>query len=153
MSFYSEKYSLKWNNFQENIASSYHEFRKDIEFSDVTLVCDDKQQIEAHRLILIASSPLFESILKRNKHSHPMIYMRGLTAKDLVAMVDFIYLGEANIYQEDLDGFLALAEELQLKGLDGSDHETLDETKQPVIESKHTPSLPSLDNSKQGDFK
>ena len=52
-----------------------------------------------------------------------MIYMRGLKAKDLVAIVDFIYHGEANIYQEDLDGFLALAEELQLKGLTGSENE------------------------------
>jgi rubrerythrin len=56
-------------------------------------------------------------MLKKNKHSHPMIYMRGLKAKDLTDIVDVIYLGEANIYQEDLDAFLALAEELQLKGL------------------------------------
>jgi hypothetical protein len=55
-----------------------------------------------------------------NKHSHPLIYMRGVTAKNLIAIVDFIYHGEANIYQEDLDVFLALAEELQLKGLAGS---------------------------------
>ena len=46
-----------------------------------------------------------------------MIYMRGIKALELVAIVDFIYQGEANIYQEDLDGFLALADELQLKGL------------------------------------
>ena len=43
--------------------------------------------------------------------------MRMLKAKDLVAVVDFIYHGEANIYQEDLGGFLILANELQLKGL------------------------------------
>ena len=46
-----------------------------------------------------------------------MIYMRGLKARDLVAVVDFIYHGDTNIYQDDLDEFLALAEELQLKGL------------------------------------
>ena len=44
-----------------------------------------------------------------------MLYMRGIKAGDLVAIVDFIYHGEANIYQEDLDGFLALAEELVCK--------------------------------------
>ena len=33
----------------------------------------------------------------------------------------------ANIYQEDLDGFLALAEELQLKGLAGTKSETFDQ--------------------------
>ena len=31
--------------------------------------------------------------------------------------MDFIYEGEANIFKEDLQNFLAFAEELQLKGL------------------------------------
>ena len=115
----SEKFCLRWNDFQQNIVSAFHGLRQDVEYSDVTLACEDDQQIEAHRIILTASSPFFSKVLQRNKHSHPIIYMRGLKAKDLVAMVDFIYLGEANIYQEDLDGFLALAEELQLKGLSG----------------------------------
>ena len=56
-----------------------------------------------------------------------MIYMRGLKVKDLEAILDFIYHGEANIYQEDLDGFLALAEELKLRGLAGSEENTLDD--------------------------
>ena len=38
---------------------------------------------------------------------------------DLVAMMDFLYHGEANVLQENLDSFLALANELQLKGLTG----------------------------------
>ena len=116
----SEKFCLKWNDFQENIADSFHGLREDLAFSDVTLVCQDDKHIEAHRVILSACSPFFSSLLKRNKHSHPMIYMRGLKSKNLVAIVDFIYHGEANIYQEDLDDFLALAEELQLKGLTGA---------------------------------
>ena len=43
--------------------------------------------------------------------------MMGLKYEDLVAIVDFIYNGEANVYQENLDSFLLLAEELKLKGL------------------------------------
>ena len=38
----------------------------------------------------------------------------------------------ANIYQEDLDGFLAVADELQLKGLAGSENETLDAIPEPI---------------------
>ena len=110
---------MKWNDFQKNIVSAYHDLRTDVDFSDVTLMCEEDQQIEAHKVILTASSPFFSKILQRNKHPHPMIYMRGLKAKDLVAMVDFIYLGEAKIYQEDLDAFLALADELQVTGLSG----------------------------------
>ena len=67
-----------------------------------------------------------------------MIYMRGMKAKELEAIVDFIYYGEANIYQDDLDGFLALAEELQLKGLAGSQDKTYEEefTKKNVAQTK-----------------
>ena len=41
--------------------------------------------------------------------------------EDLDAIVDFLYYGEAKVYQENLDTFLALAEELKLKGLSGED--------------------------------
>jgi hypothetical protein len=125
MSVASEKFCLKWNDFQQNIAGSYRDLWRDKDFSDVTLVCEENQKIETHQNILSACSPFFSTVLKMNKHSHPMIYMRGLKAKDLEAIVDFIYLGEANIYQEDLEAFLTLAEELQLKGLSGSQDDTL----------------------------
>ena len=51
------------------------------------------------------------------QHSHPWIYMRDIKSEVLTAMVDFLYQGETNIYQENLDSFLALAGELQLTGL------------------------------------
>ena len=128
----SEKFCLKWNDFKENLVSSYQDLRKESDFSDVTLVCEEDQQVEAHRIILSACSPFFSRMLKKNKQPNPIIYMRGLKAKDLVAIVDFIYHGEANIHQEDLDGFLALAEKLQLKGQEGTQdnhEETAEEPK------------------------
>ena len=131
MTFSSEKLCVNWNDFQQSIASSYHDLRKDSDFCDVTLVCEDDQQIEAHRIILAACSPFFSTILKRNKHYHPMIYMRGIKTKDLVAIVNFIYYGEANIYQEDMNGFLALAKDLQLRGLAEAQDDMVD-----VVEDK-----------------
>ena len=116
----SEKFCLKWNDFQENIKTAFASIREDNEFSDVTLVCEDGQHVEAHKVILGSSSPLFQNILRRGKHSHPLIYMRGIKSADLLAVVDFIYHGEANIYQENLDSFLSIAEELKLKGLTGA---------------------------------
>ena len=115
-----EKLCLKWNDFQENAISAFGTLRADREFTDVTLVCEDGQLVEAHKAILASSSPFFLNLLRRNKHPHPLIYMRGLKSEDLVAMTDFLYFGEANVYQENLDSFLAVAEELQLKGLMGS---------------------------------
>ena len=125
MASFDERLCLQWNEFRDNLSSAFGDLREDTEFADVTLVCEDGQQVEAHKVVLIASSPLFLKILKRNKHTHPLIYMRGVKSENLTAMVDFFYHGEANVFQENLDSFLALAEEFQLKGLRGNKTEVL----------------------------
>ena len=113
----SEKLCLKWNDFQGNMNTTFESLRVEKEFSDVTLACADGQQVEAHKVILAASSPFFQNILKKNSHPHPLIFMKGVKFEDLQAIVDFLYCGEANIFQENIDAFLAIAEELKLKGL------------------------------------
>ena len=110
----SEKLCLQWNDFQENVKSAFGNLREDNDFADVTLACEDGQQVEAHKVILASSSPFFQKLLGRNKHPHPLIYMRGMKSEDLLAIVDFLYRGEANVFQENLDSFLAIAEELPL---------------------------------------
>ena len=123
----SEKLCLKWNDFQENINSAFGSLRKDTDLSDVTLACADGQQIEAHKVVLSMSSPLFQNLLKGKRHKHPLIYMRGMKSEDLIAIVDFLYYGEANVCQENLDSFLDIAEELKLKGLTGQHVEEIGE--------------------------
>ena len=113
----SEKLCLQWNDFRENILSAFGTLREDVDFADVSLVCEDGQQVDVHKVMLVATSPFFQNLLKRNKHAHPLVYMRGVKFETLLAIVDFLYLGETNINQEHLDSFLSIAEELQLKGL------------------------------------
>ena len=117
----TEKLCLQWNDFKDNVSSTFGKLRDDKEFADVTLVCEDGQQIETHKLVLASSCPFFWNLLKKNAHPHPLIYMRGFKFEDLLAIVDFLYLGEANVFQDNLDTFLALAGELKLKGLTSDD--------------------------------
>ena len=133
----SENFSLKWIDFQSNLTSSIQDLRSDHEFADVTLVSMDNQRIEAHKVILSSASMFFKSVLSGMKHSHPMIYMKGVSAKKLEPIVHFIYHGEVNVYQADLDDFLQLAEELGLKGLNGSTKET--ETIEHLEKNIHKP--------------
>ena len=115
----SEKLCLQWNDFQENIKTAFANLREDNDFADVTLACEDGQQVKAHKMVLAASSSFFQRLIGRNKHPHPLIYMRGVKFDDLLAILDFLYHGEANVPQENLEFFLSIAEELQLKGLTG----------------------------------
>ena len=123
---------MQWNDFKENVNFAFGKLRDDKEFTDVTLVCEDGQQMEAHKVILASSSPFFAKILQKNKHPHPLIYLRGFQSKDFSSILDFIYFGEANIYQEYLDSFLAIAEEIKLKGLTGQTSSELTLEKQEM---------------------
>jgi len=108
------------NDFQDITYTAFGCLRKDNDFFDDTLACEDGQQVDAHKVILAASSPIFENLLRRRQHPHPLVYMRGVKSEDLVAIVDFLYYGEANVYQENIDSFLAIANELNLTGLTGN---------------------------------
>jgi len=112
----NEKFCLRWNDFESNISSAFRELREDKDFFDVTLACDD-EQLQAHKVILSACSPFFRTVLRRNRHEHPLLYLKGVKYADLVSVLNFMYHGEVNVAQEELNSFLAIAEELKVKGL------------------------------------
>jgi len=112
----NEKFCLRWNDFETNISMAFREIREEKEFFDCTLSCGYRQ-IQAHKLILSACSPFFRSVLKQNPHQHPLLYLKGVEFNNLQSVLSFMYHGEVNIAQEELNSFLAVAEELQVKGL------------------------------------
>ena len=112
----SEKFCLKWNDFESNVSHAFQDLREGKDFLDVTLACEDNQ-IEAHKVILSACSKFFHSILKKNPHQHPLVYLKGIRFEDLQSILSFMYMGEVNVAQENLNSFLMVAEELQIKGL------------------------------------
>ena len=121
----SEKFCLKWNDFEANVTKSFIQLRKADDFYDVTLVSDDHKQVSAHKIVLSASSEYFNNMLKMNKHSHPMLCLSGVNSRELTNILDYIYNGELQIYQEDLDQFLQTAQRFQLEGLiQGEDGES-----------------------------
>jgi len=113
----SEKFTFQWDKFQDNAKVTFHDVRKTEDFSDVTLVCEDGQQIQAHRVILSSSSLFFRKLLQKTPHNHPMVYMRGVHYTHLATIVDFIYHGEVEVVKNDLETFLEIAEELSLISL------------------------------------
>ena len=124
----SEKLCLQWNDFNSNVNKAFGNLREDNDFSDVTLASEDGHQVEAHKVLLAAASPFFKEMLLKKKHSHPLIYMRGVKTDTLIAMVDFLYAGEAKVSQESLDSFLAVASDLKLKGLMSTDETEIEKT-------------------------
>ena len=114
---YKEKYSIKWNAYLDHLKSIMKEFMIDEEFSDVTIVTEDKKQIKANINILSASSPIFKDILKKEKNSNTILYLRGIQYSEMETIIQFIYLGEATLSIERIEEFLALAKSLEIKEL------------------------------------
>ena len=113
----SEKFNLKWNDFDSNVCKSFGRLRNEEYLHDVTLVGDDHTQISAHKLVLSACSEYFKEVFKRNKHSNTLMCLEGLSKQDLSNVLDYMYNGEVHIYQEDLNRFLSVAQRLKLEGL------------------------------------
>ena len=103
---------------------------------DVTLVSDDEHHIAAHKLILSASSEFFKNIIKKSNHSNPLIFLSGVTSKELYRIMDYIYQGEVQLLQDDLDSFMEIANKLKIGGLYGAVAEIEDDekTKEPKFE-------------------
>ncbi|KAF5298176.1 hypothetical protein FQA39_LY02600 [Lamprigera yunnana] len=111
-----QQFCLRWNNFQANITSQFETLRDDEDFTDVTIACEG-QQLQAHKIILSACSPLFKELFKNNPCRHPIIFMRDVEAQHIVALMEFMYAGEVNVAQAQLSNFLKTAESLKIRGL------------------------------------
>ena len=116
----SDKFALKWNDFQSNWNQSLSELRKEKEFADVTLISDDMVRFSAHKILLSSCSDIFKMILKENINASPFLYLGGVSSVNLGFILDYIYHGEVNLYQEQLDSFLESAQKLEIEGLMGN---------------------------------
>lgn len=85
---------------------------------DVTLSCSDGQ-LQAHRLVLAASSPYFSSLFAKivNPFHYPVIIIKDMLIEDLRLVVDFMYKGQLTINQDRLVNLVKCAENLQIAGL------------------------------------
>ena len=108
------KIAITWNDFKENVVSSFKNMRYDKDLCDVTIVSEDGEKMEAHKVILSPSSPVLTDLIKFNKDPQPLIILEEFNATDLNLILDFIYHGEANICLENLENFLDIAEAFQL---------------------------------------
>ena len=112
-------YSLTWRTFADHMQRMMEYLMTSDDFTDVTLIADDKNSIKAHRNILSACSPVLKNILQMGAQSnhHPVIYLRGIQYTDLEAMLQFIYLGETRVHEERLSEFISAAKSLEIEDL------------------------------------
>ena len=106
------------------------------DFSDVTLFTEDKQHIKANINILSACSPVFKEILKKEKNSNQIIYLRGVQYSEMDSIMQFIYLGETTFFKQRMDEFLAVAKLLEIRELCNASPEKTDDPEDEPLPSE-----------------
>ena len=110
-----ELFTLSSDDFESKCREAFLGWWKDKEFADVTIATEDNHQISVHKVVLASSSQLFKSLLSKNPHPHPLIYLTGVSMNDLQSVLEYIYRGQCDMQQEDLDGFLKTGKEASVK--------------------------------------
>ena len=124
MNLQQDNFSLNWHTYPDHLRDMMKEMFHSSDFSDVTLICEDKKQIKAHKNILGASSSCFRDIFMSDKSSHQIIYLRGIKHSEMEPIMQFVYLGEATINENRTKEFLAVAKSLAIEELDISEYDT-----------------------------
>ncbi|XP_066937611.1 longitudinals lacking protein, isoforms H/M/V-like isoform X2 [Macrobrachium rosenbergii] len=118
-----DQFLLKWNNHQTNFVEVFSYLRTQDAFVDVTLACDGKS-FSAHKVVLSACSPYFQTLFQTNPCKHPIVFLKDVKGQELEALIEFIYKGEVSVSQSELGSLISTAENLKIKGLAEPDRPT-----------------------------
>ena len=122
------KYKLRWQDYSSS--SAFGSLRVDKEHCDIRLVSEDEELILAHKVVLSPCSIFFKALLnKLPPGPNAVAHLGGVSTKHLQYVLEYIYLGEANIAHEesniaheDVDKFLEHANKFKLQGFKGNKH-------------------------------
>ena len=114
----NEKFNLTWDLYSDKIIEIHKDMIKTKDFADVTLVTDDEKCLKAHRIILSACSSVLKNILQIDPHNNKqVIFLSGIQHSEMESILQFMYLGETKIYEEQIKEILEVAKSLKIIGL------------------------------------
>ena len=104
-------------NSEDSLPPRFRDFKDGNSFCDVTLVGEDGTSFRAHKVILAGQSERLQTILTQFEAGPFCLYLAGVSGRELGAILDFIYSGEARVSQGSLGKLLWAANTLQVRGL------------------------------------
>ncbi|CAG0912592.1 unnamed protein product [Notodromas monacha] len=117
-----EDYDLTWSQHGEETFRAFVDLRAGSAHVDVLLFCGD-DTLEAHKVILAASSSYFERLLNTVANEYSRYTIVALAQMDpflLRLVVDFMYSGSVTVPFDRLEEFMAMADLLEVRGLESS---------------------------------
>lgn len=111
-----QTYCLRWNNHKANLIEILEGLFQQKSYVDCTLHVDD-MKFFVHRVVLVANSSYFQTILQDMVMDHCTILFPGVSGSEMRALLDYMYTGEVNVTQSHIPRFIQIAEQLAVKGL------------------------------------
>ena len=105
----------------QQLFDKLNKLRCEDDFSDVTLGADNGVNIQAHKLILAAASPYFETMFKSSskflESDQNKIKLKDVSGDSLRVLIDYIYTGKIIISEDNVEDILIAANFLQLQAV------------------------------------
>lgn len=115
----SQAFKIDWDNFPNQVATTFRDIYRDDKFSDVTLVSEDLREVKAHRIVITSCSSALRRILFKLDCPNPVLYLRGIQHHHLEAVLEFLYLGSVTVSQNEVKDVLDVAKQLNIHQLSG----------------------------------
>ena len=111
--------ALTYENHTRQLVQTFTDLLRSKSLTDVTIICDDKIKIYAHKLILCAGSSFFKEFFLTNAKSNerPLLYLKGIQQQFLLPWIQYMYNGEVTIPENNLDDVLEVAKDLEILGM------------------------------------
>ena len=143
-----EQFNLNWHTYSDHLKEMMVNLMESYETSDVTIVCEDKTKFKAHKFVLNACSPVFQSILNDlPQKENSVIFLRGVLAQEMKSILQFMYLGQATFYHDRMNEFLNVAKSLEIKEIskdvdfDAGEASKNDAADEDVLEDYENPNI------------
>nr|XP_027225013.1 longitudinals lacking protein, isoforms H/M/V-like [Penaeus vannamei] len=108
--------SLRWNNHRTSFLQVLSSLRNKQTYSDITIACSGRFY-DVHKFVLSTCSDYFVEMMEKTPCKHPIIVLKDIRYQELEALLNYMYLGEVNVLQNELAGLIKAAECLRIKGL------------------------------------
>ncbi|CAB3364358.1 Hypothetical predicted protein [Cloeon dipterum] len=112
----SKVFRLKWDNHLQNLSCLFDALLEEQKFVDVTLCCDGGM-LRAHKVILSSCSPFFDVLLREHPANNPIIVMNDVPVAEMKKVLEYMYKGELNVVQDEIESFVETATMLAVRGL------------------------------------
>ena len=144
---YTPMYTFSWSRFESCRSNSFQDLLDHHDFADVTLVTEDGKFIKAHKVVIASGSSVMKRMFMENPHPHPLIYLTGVKYNEIQSIVTFMYLGQVEVGQDDLNNFMEIAAKFQIKGL--VEEHSLTNTSSETMSNDDLPVKNEKDGAKQ----